>query len=101
MGTRNVEQVRNRANYSSHSDDKKEFVRGRWSELEELMLTEGVKLFGGNFREISEFMGTRSSNQILHHNYYYKRPDSKVNLNEEEDWKRNVGRLSVEEKSKF
>jgi len=31
------------------------------------MLIEGYKKFGLNFREISEYMGTRTSVQVLHH----------------------------------
>ena len=47
--------------------NSKDYASGRWSELEELMLVEGFKKFGPQFREISEFMGTRTSVQVLHH----------------------------------
>ncbi len=72
VGSRDIEQVRYRINYLGNTRPKsrrraERLAHIRWSEKEENRFEEGVKLFGKNWQQIAEHVGTRDPKQIYAH----------------------------------
>ncbi|OMJ92253.1 hypothetical protein SteCoe_5023 [Stentor coeruleus] len=51
-------------------DDNEEKI-GRWNKIEHAAFIEGIKLFGKNWKLVSQHIGTRSSTQVRSHAQKY------------------------------